>query len=300
MFTDDVVREIAQAAAHLGLEPALLLAVAEVESAGKAFAVVKGRREPLIRFEGHYFDRRLDEEKRTLARRKGLASPEAGAIANPASQAARWRMVEAAAAIDAKAAFESVSWGLGQVMGSHWAWLGYASVDALAADARSGVAGQAGLMLKYIEKAGLTEALRKRDWAAFARGYNGPGYKQNAYDAKIAAAYRRYAGGDDGDAAPADAPDGSGLLRQGSRGDAVAKLQQDLAALGYPVVADGIFGPLTKIALLAFQEDNDLDTDGIAGPRTLAALTLALPEAAKGPGFWSVLEAWLARLFGRS
>ena len=48
MFSDDVVREITQAAAELGLEPALLLAVAEVESAGKAFATVKGRREPLI------------------------------------------------------------------------------------------------------------------------------------------------------------------------------------------------------------------------------------------------------------
>lgn len=300
MFTDDVVREIEQAAVDLRLEPALLLAVAEVESAGKAYSVVKGKREPLIRFEGHYFDRRLDEEKRTLARQKGLASPTAGAIANPRSQAARWRMVEAAAAIDAKATFESVSWGLGQVMGSHWAWLGYANVDALVADARSGVAGQARLMMKYIDKAGLTEALRKRDWTVFARGYNGPGYKQNAYDTKIAAAYRRYADGNDGGEDTSDATDGPGLLRQGSRGAAVAKLQQDLAALGYPVVADSVFGPLTKIALLAFQEDHDIDTDGIAGPRTLAALRLALPEAAKGLGFWSVLAAWLARLFGRA
>ncbi len=299
MFSDDVVREITQAAAELGLEPALLLAVAEVESAGKAFATVKGRREPLIRFEGHYFDRRLSGDARAVARQKGLASPIAGAIVNPVSQAARWQMLEAAAAIDAKAAFESVSWGLGQVMGSHWAWLGYASVDTLVADARSGVAGQARLMMKYIEKAGLAEALRRRDWASFASGYNGPGYRKNAYDAKIAAAYRRYAGeADTGTAGDADS--GPPLLRQGSRGEAVSELQRKLAALGYDIQADGIFGPLTEAAVLAFQASHGLDADGIAGPGTSAALQRALSTADETIGFWTAFAAWLARLFGRT
>ncbi|HEY4192201.1 MAG TPA: N-acetylmuramidase domain-containing protein, partial [Mesorhizobium sp.] len=172
MFTQDVISEITAAAQGLGIEPASLLAVAEVESGGTAFADIDGRHEPLIHFEAHYFDRRLSDGNRALARHKGLAAPVAGAIANPASQAARWQMLEQAAAIDAKAAYESVSWGLGQVMGAHWAWLGYASVDALVAEARSGVAGQARLMALYIDKAGLAEALRNHDWIAFAKGYN--------------------------------------------------------------------------------------------------------------------------------
>jgi hypothetical protein len=53
----------------------------------RTHAMIGGRAEPLIRFEGHYFDRRLSGTKREEARRaEGLSSPTAGAIANPASQ----------------------------------------------------------------------------------------------------------------------------------------------------------------------------------------------------------------------
>jgi hypothetical protein len=48
-------------------------------------------------------------------------------------------------------------------------------------------------MLRYIDKAGLAAALRRHDWHAFARGYNGPAYARNAYDAKMAEAYARHA-----------------------------------------------------------------------------------------------------------
>jgi peptidoglycan hydrolase-like protein with peptidoglycan-binding domain len=59
-----------------------------------------------------------------------------------------------------------------------------------------------------------------------------------------------------------------GLLRLGSRGPAVTKLQR---ALGVP--ADGIFGKQTRRAVRAFQRRQGLLVDGIAGPRTLAALS---------------------------
>ncbi|MCA1262949.1 N-acetylmuramidase family protein, partial [Nitratireductor aquimarinus] len=89
MFSDTEIGEIRDAALAAGLEPALLLAVAQVESGGQVSAMVRGRAEPPIRFEGHYFDRRLSGAKQAAARAAGLASPEAGAIANPRSQAAR-------------------------------------------------------------------------------------------------------------------------------------------------------------------------------------------------------------------
>lgn len=193
MFDRQTVSAIIAIAGEHGLEPAALLAVAEVESGGQAFALVDGRKEPLIRFEGHYFDARLAGEKRRLARARGLASPVAGRVANPRSQADRWALLERAAGIDRDAAYESVSWGIGQVMGAHWKWLGYASVEALAAEARDSVAGQVRLMARYIDKAGLTEALRKRDWRAFARAYNGPAYAASGYHTKIAAAFARHA-----------------------------------------------------------------------------------------------------------
>src|SRR5690606_33761411 len=107
MFSSQSADEIAAAARSIGVEPAALLAVAEVESGGRASTLIDGKAEPLIRFEGHYFDRRLSGENRALARAAGLASPTPGAVANPPTQASRWRMLTRAAAIDRKAAYES-------------------------------------------------------------------------------------------------------------------------------------------------------------------------------------------------
>lgn len=298
MFTETTADEIRKVAAEFGIEPAALLAVAEIESGGSVFAVIDGRQEPLIRFEGHYFDRRLWGEARARARAEGLASPNAGAVANPASQAARWELLERAAAIDRKAAYESVSWGLGQVMGAHWEWLGFADVVALADEARTGAAGQARLMARFIEKSGLKEALRKRDWEAFSRGYNGPGFRKNAYDTRLAAAYRRYSGTGGAQVGPA-AESPSPLLGRGSAGEAVRDLQQNLSALGYPLAADGIFGRETEKAVRAFQRDHGLGADGIVGPRTLAALRQALPFGEAGGGWWTGAWNWARGWFGR-
>ncbi|MDQ2632142.1 MAG: N-acetylmuramidase domain-containing protein [Pseudomonadota bacterium] len=300
MFTEKTASEIREVALEFDIEPAAMLAIVEVESAGSVFAVIEGRQEPLIRFEGHYFDRRLSGDALARARAEGLASPTAGAVANPASQAARWRLLQRAAAIDHKAAYESVSWGLGQVMGAHWAWLGFADVDALVSEAREGAAGQARLMARFIDKSGLTEAIRRRDWETFARGYNGPGFRKNAYHTKLAAAHRRHAagsgvvaeGGNGG-----DTPVRPALLAEGSAGGAVRDLQQSLSALGYPLVVDGIFGKDTEVAVRAFQRDHRLGADGIAGPRTQAAIGEALPFGAGGGGFWQAMRWWVKGWF---
>ena len=40
----------------------------------------------------------------------------------------------------------------------------------------------------------LHHALIVRDWAEFARRYNGPAYRDNIYDTKLATAYQRFGG----------------------------------------------------------------------------------------------------------
>ncbi|MFO7855358.1 MAG: peptidoglycan-binding domain-containing protein [Paracoccaceae bacterium] len=62
------------------------------------------------------------------------------------------------------------------------------------------------------------------------------------------------------------------LLRITARGPAVRRLQKRLKDAGHDVVVDGIFGQGTHVALKAFQKAAGLTSDGIAGPRTWAAL----------------------------
>jgi hypothetical protein len=46
--------------------------------------------------------------------------------------------------------------------------------------------------LRFIERNGLVEGVGKKDWALFARTYNGPAYCDNQYAAKLAVAYGKY------------------------------------------------------------------------------------------------------------
>lgn len=63
------------------------------------------------------------------------------------------------------------------------------------------------------------------------------------------------------------------MLRTGSRGDAVRKLQELLNAKGYTCGSvDDIFGSKTYAAVLAFQKANGLAADGIVGSLTWAKL----------------------------
>ncbi len=192
MFDSQTIAALTVMANEAKIEPAALLAIAEVESGGRALHNVNGGKEPAIRFEGHYFDRRLSGRLRDYARSNGLSAPIAGRIRNPKSQGERWLLLERAMGLNKKAALESTSWGLGQVMGAHWEWLGYASVDDLVAEARGSVAGQTRLMLRFIEKAELLEVLKARNWREFARRYNGPAFARNEYDKRMAEAYQRW------------------------------------------------------------------------------------------------------------
>ncbi|HHV69391.1 N-acetylmuramidase family protein [Brucella intermedia] len=192
MFDSQTIADLTMMANEAKIEPAALLAIAEVESGGRALHNVNGGKEPAIRFEGHYFDRRLSGRLRDYARSNGLSAPVAGRIRNPKSQGERWLLLERAMGLNKKAALESTSWGLGQVMGAHWEWLGYMTVDDLVAEARGSVAGQARLMLRFIEKAELLEVLKARNWRDFARRYNGPAFARNEYDKRMAEAYQRW------------------------------------------------------------------------------------------------------------
>lgn len=72
---------------------------------------------------------------------------------------------------------------------------------------------------------------------------------------------------------------GGPSMRRGAEGARVQALQSRLGELGFPLEADGIYGPKTEAAVRQFQRQNGLVADGIAGPQTLGALN---GEAVKG------------------
>lgn len=61
-------------------------------------------------------------------------------------------------------------------------------------------------------------------------------------------------------------------LVQGNRGSLVWILQSGLFVKGFETALDSIFGPNTAAQVRAFQTENDLVPDGIAGPNTFEAL----------------------------
>ncbi|WP_161596253.1 peptidoglycan-binding domain-containing protein [Rhodanobacter glycinis] len=80
----------------------------------------------------------------------------------------------------------------------------------------------------------------------------------------------------------AHTPGSHSSLHQGSHGEKVTALQTDLAKLGFTdahgraLHPDGDFGPSTKAAVEKFQHAHHMTADGIAGPKTLNALRMAV------------------------
>jgi len=91
-------------------------------------------------------------------------------------------------------------------------------------------------------------------------------------------------------AAPAGAH--AAVLKEGSRGPAVAQLQRKLH-----VSADGVFGPRTAHAVRRFQRREHLAVDGVVGPRTARALGLDFAQVRSAGGAHGVrIPAKLERI----
>ncbi len=183
--------DVVAAAARLGCSPAVIAAVLEVESSGSGFDAA-GR--PKILFEPHVFYRELagSETQLAAALKGGLAYPHQGMQPYPPTSEANYCRLKRACLLAPDAALRSASWGIAQVMGFNFA-IAYASVGDMVQACMDSEAAQFGLLLAYAERNGLVAALRSENFAAFARGYNGPGAVAQ-YAGRLAAACQRHKG----------------------------------------------------------------------------------------------------------
>lgn len=184
--------DIEAAAERLGVSVAAIMAVNEVESRGAGF-LASGR--PVILFERHTFHNRLriagfDVAALSDAQPLIVNARAGGYIGGEAE----YQRLAAARSIAEVIALESASWGAFQVMGYHWQRLGYTCAhEFVELQSRSEADQLDGFVRFVLADPELHKALKARQWAKFARLYNGPEYARNLYDTKLARAFARYA-----------------------------------------------------------------------------------------------------------
>ena len=100
--------------------------------------------------------------------------------------------LERACKINEQAALRSASWGMFQIMGFNYKHCGCASVGEFVARMASGNREHLLLFVNFIKNCNLGPYLAQHNWAGFARGYNGPKYKENNYDVKLCEAFNKY------------------------------------------------------------------------------------------------------------
>jgi hypothetical protein len=158
----------------------------DVEASGTPFDK-KGR--PKMLFEPHVFYRNLTGKKRQEAVAAGLAYKKWGEQRYPSDSYPR---LIRAMAIDETAALKSASWGLSQILGENHEAAGYLEVQTMVADFMYSAASQLQATVKLLKAWQIDDDLRAHRWAKIASVWNGPGYKKNRYDVKLAAAFKKW------------------------------------------------------------------------------------------------------------
>lgn len=230
-------------------------AVLDVESRGTGFD-----KHGVIRlFESHVFYRQLPKEKRPAAMSMGLAHTSWSQAKAAGNYRNNYDRLCRAYDFDPKAALEATSWGLGQVMGFNHRMCGYSSALQMVEAFAESEGNQLEAMIEFIVSASLDDELRRHDWAGFARGYNGAGYKANRYDVRLRQRYDYWKRKPDTKWSPAMAAQED-------------KDNEDVDIAVYN--ATGTFAKclIDEGDVKTFQANNGLVVDGVIGKNTWEAL----------------------------
>lgn len=203
-LTNEQIREIA--AAH-GFEYGVVKAIYQVESRGSGF-LANGQ--PKILFERHIFRRELQKLGYiTLSNEMSKIDPllchprptQRGGYGSESVQHQRLQNAQKLllrARPDAdenlkaqvrECALKACSWGLGQIMGFNHKLAGFDNLQDFINAMYDSEKAQLQAMINFLKSAGLTGAMKRKDWHAIARAYNGVAYAKFDYHNKLARAY---------------------------------------------------------------------------------------------------------------
>lgn len=88
-------------------------------------------------------------------------------------------------------ALKACSWGLGQIMGFNHKLARFATLQDFINEMYESEKAQLQAMINFLKSAGLTGAMKRKDWHAIARAYNGVAYAKFDYHNKLARVYER-------------------------------------------------------------------------------------------------------------
>lgn len=178
---------------QLNIETAIIMAIKEVESGPYGGFLSLGY--PPILFEGHIFWKQLENEglypNNYIKGNNDILYPKwtkqyyLGGMKE-------YERLNKAIKINENAALKSASWGMFQIMGFNYEACGCKSVKEFVTKMKQSERSQLEMFMQFIINNKLDIYLREKDWAGFAKRYNGPGYAQNKYDTKLEQAYLKY------------------------------------------------------------------------------------------------------------
>lgn len=188
-LTDSDYAEIAE---QLGIEKAAIKAVVDIE-AGATHSGFHNDSQPIVNFDRRVFRRTAERRKINLSKHAGSeALGELKVRKYGSQQAAQQARLAAAMQIDSLTAIESTFWGMFQLGGFNWKLCGAASPQDFVERISRSEFDQLQLFANFITNTGLTKYLKQKNWAAFAKYYNGPAYASQGYHTKMANAYRKH------------------------------------------------------------------------------------------------------------
>ena len=184
-----------EVAAELGVEVAAIKAVTDIE-AGRTHEGFWSEGKPLINFDlGVYRARaaRRGVNLKKYARSHSVIFNRPNTARYGSQQAAQQARLDAAMSIDSVSAIEGSFWGMFQIGGFNYARCGAKNHSEFVRLMSRSERDQLELFAAFIRNAGLLPALQRKDWRAFARGYNGPSYASRGYHTRLASSYAKHA-----------------------------------------------------------------------------------------------------------
>lgn len=189
-LTESDYKEVAK---KLKVEVAAIKAVVEVE-AGPAHQGFWTKGKPIINFDLTVYKKRA--AKRNVLAEAQKKRPEIFTKSNTRKygslQAARQARVDAAMSVDSVSAIEGTFWGMFQIGGFNYQLCNTDSPQDFLKKMSRSERDQLDLFANFLINTGMVESLRKKDWAAFAKRYNGPSYATRGYHTKLASSYAKH------------------------------------------------------------------------------------------------------------